>query len=96
MIAHEGVGIESYSVFILIFQQEVIVDLLGFIAFEEPGMIMTLPSDVEGGAIIEDILSGEICHAYIQSKGRANEGYLQRAHKIGELERALVKSNAQK
>lgn len=62
MVRHEAVGVKLHAVTVFIFQKEVVVELLGRVGFEEPGLVMALPSDVESAMIFEDGVSGKRRH----------------------------------
>jgi hypothetical protein len=58
VVIHKVVGVERDLVFVFIFEQEVVVELFDPIVLEEPGFVVTLPSDMEGSAIPDDGITG--------------------------------------
>ncbi len=62
MVVHEAVGVDRDLIAVLIFEEEVIVELLGPVGFEEPVLVMALPGDMEGRIVFEDKGAGERRH----------------------------------
>lgn len=63
VIVHEFVGVERDIETIFVFKEEVVIEALGPFGFQEPGLVMALPGDVEDSAVPEDGISWEVGHA---------------------------------
>ena len=71
MIVHEAVGVDDDTIAVFIFEEEVIIELFDPGFFKEPVLVMTLPGDMEGGAIFDDTATREGRHNREQSKSHA-------------------------
>jgi len=71
MVRHKTVGIKFHPVAVFVFQQQVVIELLGRVGLHEPGFVVALPGDVEGGVVRKDEIAGEGGHALGSSKTEA-------------------------
>ncbi len=51
VIGHEAVGIDGYLIPVFVFEEQVVIEPLGPIGFQQPVSVMALPGDVECGSI---------------------------------------------
>jgi hypothetical protein len=71
VIGHEGVGVEPDFVSIFKAEQQAVIEFLSPVSSEEPVFIVTLPGNMEGGAIVNVGISGKVCHGPDRSKNDA-------------------------
>ena len=62
MIVHEVIGIKNDLISIFVFQQEIVIELLGPIGFKEPAVIVALPGDVKDGTIPDNLVAWQVGH----------------------------------
>lgn len=58
MIIHEIIRVERDTVFVFIFEEQVVINLFCPIPLKEPVLVVALPSDVEVGVVVDDVVAG--------------------------------------
>lgn len=63
MVVHEAVGMNLDPIFILIFEEQVVIGAFCPFPLKEPVFVVALPRDVEARIVAYDLISWQISHA---------------------------------